>query len=476
MAANSPSPIESLEPQRNPLSTIVALGLFIFVPSIAAILGLGNDGGSDEQRTNTEFPDVLGSPLDEDQWAQAGGWLEDRVPLRAEAIDLEWQIANRVDDRYANALADSDRVSAGAQDWLFFNESIEQPCVSSDTELEWRNEIDLANRIVESTGRRFVLALAPDRGTVVPHLLGDNDRSCMDANRQVIARLAQHTSVVDLGDVVTEENHAYRTDTHWSPAGALAGAEHVVETVQPGAWGNPDIISTTVSRRGDLDRMLGASVEEDVSVLTFAEQSTSTVERVPTSSENFPLRTSTTPGAHRLNVFLIHDSYGGYESDGIAAGSGAEYIRPWFSSFANLRIPDDGAIVGEEPAASAVRKADVVVHLFVQRLLPTRLGNGLLSLPLVSALYDELDAAPVAGEVGETVTSVPRFESTGALVIDGVSPRNSEEVAITTISGAIIGRLNMTGRIVLLVDEQTELFIEAEVGDLSFVALDFSTS
>lgn len=464
---------ESAAPHRTPRSAIVALGLFIFVPAVAAILGLSGSGGEAERRDTTEFPDVLSDPLNEDRWAQAGDWIEDRVPLRAEAIELEWQIANRVDDRYANALLASDQVSAGADDWLFFNEAIDQPCYSPAEEVAWRNEIDLANRIVESTGRRFLLAIAPDRGTVVPdELLGDNDGACMHANRGVTERLAEHTSVVDLGEVVNEYHHAYRTDTHWSPAGALAGAELVVETIQPGAWGSPDILSTQVSRRGDLDRMLGASVEEEVMLLRFEEQAASRVERVPTSAGNFPLQTAATPGGHPLDVFLIHDSYGGYESDGIADGSGAEYIRPWFSSFDNLGITGDGSLVGEEPGASSVRDADVIAHLFVQRTLPTRIGTGYLSLPLVAALLDELDGTSIDGEPVDAGVAVEIVPTTGVLVIDGVQSGLARQIAITAGRGTIEARLDMTDRIVLLVDAGTELIIEADVGDLRFVPLE----
>lgn len=458
----------------SPRSNLLALAFFVFVPFAGACLGVSSGATEQELRDDRAFPDVAASPFDEARWAEVGAWFEDRLPGRARAIELESDIARVVDNGQSSGTAISEQVSVGSDGWLFYNPSLQQPCITDEQERGLIAEIEDAARLLISTNRRLVVAIAPDRAAVVPERLAGLDVECLAHNREVVENLAARPDTIDLADSVSEEAHALRFDTHWAPAGALAAARQLVDTVQPGLWVDPDLAVTSIERTGDLQRFIQDEGFEVFDYPTFEAQSIAQVEEVSTSAPDYPMYRAETPGGDDLAVVLLHDSYGGYSDpvSGLAVGLAAEYIRPWFGHFTNVRLPGGGVVLaGESPIAETVVEADVVAMLFVQRTILDRLSTGQVVGPLVSALIDELDAQKVATDVtGDLQTTMPLPEA-GVIVIDGPAAGTAHTLSVTATAGELLWRVDTNERVVVGIAEGSILSIGSEATEISFVRL-----
>ncbi len=456
----TPSDLGSAE-RRWPLTSLVALAAFVFVPFLWTVTEIALDPSTPAEEPNgTAMPDTLDfstgaeDPADRADPATSDrpsvqDWFESRVPGRELAAEFQRSTTRVIDDRYTQAVEDQPRVELGEDGYLFLTDATDIECVGPAEETQWRLEIDRTNRLVEASGRSFLLAVAPDRAIVIPEKLGGVANDCEQANHSVVQRLAKADGVVlDLSVVVNQEIHVSQLDTHWSPLGALEGSKLIVNTIQPGLWDSPRISTEDVSRQGDLDKLAGYDNTEVVREPTIEIDSPLVLERAETSLPGRPLVTARSGAPVDLSLLVVHDSFGGYidESDPsrYRAGLAIDYLRPWFTTVSNVRMASDGiGIVGEEPVAGAARDADVITVLVVQRKLSIRLEPGRLVLPLAAALADDLDAQPFGGIA----------ETDGVVIIDGISG----PTAGVPLAGPITARANYPGRIVVLVETGAQL-------------------
>ncbi len=467
---NQPRPATD---RRWPLSSLIALVGFLFVPFVLTVTGLVSDDQPNDSSAADQI-DGLMFAEDASETAEFERWLEDRVPGRELAAEFERTTSRILDDRYVQAVTDSDQVLLGQEGWLFLAESAQQPCITPTEEAAWIEEIDLSARILAHTGRRMVIAITPDKEIIVPELLGDIANECQQANRAVVERLAMRDDVISLATSVRGQEHALKLDTHWSPAGALAAARPIVDEIRPGVWEDRELTATVVDRSGDLDRLIGYDHTETVELVSIAQPIPTVLEPLPTSIEGRPLVRALTEGAEPLDVLVAHDSFGGLTEPrdpySYRPGLAIDYLRPWFVEVANMQMPGISSnLLGEAPGVQAVRWADVIAFLFVQRQLPVRLGTGQLSAPLISALEPELSTVEVEfGPIdGRTVIEPP--QEGGALIIDGLPAGSAVETAAAVNSGAIVGRGNFDDRVVLLVEPGTEVRLAGYPTSVAFL-------
>lgn len=459
--------------ERNwPISTVLALIGFVFVPFMVTITGVaGGDESADQPPDSLEFAHP--PPADDGGLEPFERWFERRVPGRELAVEFERTTTRLLDDRYAQAVADSDRVVMGEDGWLFLTDAIDQPCFGDDQVAEWLTEIDAARRLLAATGRRLIVAVAPDRGLVIPERLGPIANDCQRSNAVVVDLLADRAAVVDLSTVVNEERHVLQLDTHWSPEGALAAAGPIVEAVSPGAWSEPRVISETVSRPGDLDQLVGYDNTETVNLVSIVPDRPPRITSEPTSIPGRPLVRVVNPGALDLTVLVVHDSYGGLTDPAdptvYLPGYGIDYLRPWFGEVANVRLEGwDATLLGQAPTSEALAEADVLVAVFVQRMLPYRFATGQLTGPLVAALTDELPSTDLPGSAGGAGWSTDPVPTVGAVVIGGLTAP-STDITVTAVSGSVTDRTELGDRLVVTVTAGTALQIGAPDPTVSFV-------
>ncbi|NNF55028.1 MAG: hypothetical protein HKN03_11375 [Acidimicrobiales bacterium] len=440
------------------VTSLIALLVFIFAPFAFTLVRIAED----RDESTAAAPDTLDFVADEGP-SGITDWFESKVPGRELAVEFERSTTRVIDNRYAQAVADSPRVHLGVDGYLFLDDATNVACVSPTQQAEWEEEIAAATAIVQTSGRQFFLAIAPDRAIVIPEKLGEIQNDCQVANTAVIKHLATLPSVLDLGTVVNQEGHVSQLDTHWSPRGALEGAKAIVNTITPGLWTTPTITTTEIDRAGDLDGLVGYENTERLELPAIETASPILLATSETGTPGRPLVTARLEGATDLNLLVVHDSFGTYfaedDPSGYRSGLAVDYLRPWYGTVANVRMAAEGiGVVGDEPTAGAARSADVITVLMAQRTLATRLGTGQLRLPLISALVDDLNPAPLVGPIPES----------GALVIDGLGERTSASVGIT---GPIRARADFDDRIVLLVDGGTEITIDSPARSVRFVAL-----
>ncbi len=380
-----------------PLTSLIALVGFIFVPSVMTITGVSGSGGPDDPAVPPQF-DVADSgdslaytEPERSALGQLNAWVEDRVPGKELAFEFERTTTRIIDDNYEGAVAENEQVYLGEDGWLFINDAVDAACVSAEVEAEWTAEAELVGELLAAAGKRSILAIAPDRAIMVPELLGEIENDCEVQNAAVVERLGELPHVLNLASAVSGSEHALQLDTHWSPAGAAAGMQMIVNEIQPGLWDNPDIDNEVVDRPGDLDGLVGYENTETVNLLSIAQDVPTELEAVQTSLAGRPLVKATTLGAAAPKVLLIHDSFGGYfakaDPTQYQSGAGVHYLRPWFESVDNVRVAGDNAqSIADAAVVESIEEADVVVFLFVQRGLRSRLRSGLLSEPLAQAL------------------------------------------------------------------------------------------
>ncbi|MGI9610339.1 MAG: alginate O-acetyltransferase AlgX-related protein, partial [Acidimicrobiia bacterium] len=397
-------------------------------------------------------------------------WVESRVPGRELAFEFDRTTTRILDDNYTGAIAANDRVQLGNDGWLFLKDATHQRCATPGQEQEWAAEISRVEFLIDAAGKRPLIAIAPDRATIVPDLLGDIENDCQVRNREVVERLAKSRNVLDLAAAVGGQAHALQIDTHWSPSGAMAGAEPLVEAILPGTWEQRTLTSTVVERRGDLDGLLGYENTESVNLLTIDQSTPTTLESLPTSIAGRPLVQASTAGAASHHVLLVHDSYGGYslaeEPTSYLTGLAAYYVRPWFDRVDNVRIAGLNAdSIAEDTVAGSLTEADTFAFLFVQRTLPVRLQTGSLSGPLATALVDRL------GDPHSPESPTP---TAGVLVLDGWTAAGSESIQIEATSGSVLRRINYPDRVVLVVGAGTSLVTSGDAESWRFVSTESS--
>jgi hypothetical protein len=447
-----------------PLTSLIALLGFVFVPAIITVTGLSAPGQESPGEVENSPDGLSYSEPEERSLSMIDRWVESRVPGRELAFEFDRTTTRVLDDNYTGAIAASDRVELGNEGWLFLRDATHQPCATPDQEKEWAAEIAVVERLLHDAGKQMVIAIAPDRAIMIPALIGDITNECQRQNSEVVERLAESKAVLNLGDTVGGESHALQIDTHWSPAGAMAGARALVEAIRPGTWEERTLSSEVVDRLGDLDSLLGYENTESVNLLTIEQPRPTSLETFPTTIPGRPLVQARTPGARAHHVLFIHDSFGGYtlaeNPSTYLSGLAAYYVRPWFDRVDNVRLAGTTSYsIADEPVMGSLQDAETVAILMVQRTLPVRLRTGGLSTPLAAALVNQLGSAvdPTSPSVGE-----------GVLVLDGLSQR-SEDLEALADSGSILDRANYPDRVVLRLEPGTRLALSDPPASARFV-------
>ena len=236
-----------------------------------------------------------------DAFDQATRFLTDRMPLREEAVHANSYLSREIFDtapRYAGrgageqadralpfagaqkgdgaATAQRDagqgtRVDEGKDGWLYLADEFTAAC-SPAIPIErafaaWRRLV----AIVRASGRRAVVLVAPDKGSIYPeHVsLEPRKRACQERGKQrlwaLLARTPRGDGVVALRDPLLARKRRTRgllysrTDSHWNQRGATTLVHEALRQVGRGVKPAPGEIVERGSVRftGDLTTLLG---------------------------------------------------------------------------------------------------------------------------------------------------------------------------------------------------------------------------
>lgn len=378
-----------------PRHLIAALALLFFLLP----LGLRAAGMTATTFENRPFAPAPSLHAGWGMFDQTTRFFTDRMPLREQAVRAQtWAARNVLDvppawrrdlladqastaglpqdkqlegTRPADAPSRGGRVLEGKGGWRFLADDLGRACRPTGLLPPVIDRLERIARGLRASGRDVVVAIAPDKSTIYPELLGDRARqrfACAARNRGVywpmIERspelLALRAPLLDAKAGTREE--LYRsTDSHWNTLGASVALRAILDGLDAGVRvATGDIVRRPPLRYiGDLDRLLG-----------IADEST-TPDRVVRRR----------PGAPKLpgRTLFISDSYGLYDGP---------MLVPFAKQLAELAWPTtDAATMIADVAAT-----DRVIIQIVEREL-TYLFTG--DAPF-GGLLDALEGGRVA--------------------------------------------------------------------------------
>lgn len=158
------------------------------------------------------------------------------------------------------------QVVQGSNGWLYYGLDAEAKCAPSRPLSETLAKIAELRDIVESSGRKFVWVVPPDKSTMVPQYLPPSypGKQCQQAAEGPLWAQLDAFGIVDLRAGLREAARQVgrpvypANDTHWTDEGGLVMAATLANTIQPGVtqtWKFNPIGSYTVS--ADLPPLLG---------------------------------------------------------------------------------------------------------------------------------------------------------------------------------------------------------------------------
>jgi len=346
-------------------------------PTVAYSFGIR--ATPNQNRATTDFDDLR---VGWNGLSTFGGFVDDRLPLRSAATDIDSWIDRHVfDEEPAFGGGASPRVIHGDQGWLFLYDDVTAACSSLATANEdFGRLIRFTNTIVAS-GRPVTIAVAPNKTTVYSDLLPDEfpGRDCLlEYSNELWTYFDSYSSEstwVDLrSELVDARSETLEPlylplDSHWNTLGATVASRAIVESIQPGVWDDSEIVDLEVGDySGDLTRLLGEStIDETARVAVDRPGLISQTEEVRDSGDINQIdrtRRHSGDGVALIpgRTLTLMDSFGVYA---------IEQLSPWFEeiTFFHLNINDASLL------ARRVEAADRVVFLTAERLASTRFAD-----------------------------------------------------------------------------------------------------
>lgn len=394
------------------LTALVCALVFFTTPVLA--FAFGARPGEIENRPLTEFPSPTG-------WSFFTGlspWGTDHLALRGEAIVAADAISRGVfgeppplgprnqpsgplpadpgSEEPRQPAIPVSKVVEGKDGWLYLGDEVSSRCNVKVDLAKTFARLRLLRDGVESTGRQFVLVVAPDKVTMEPEHLPDRfaERDCLTKLTADFWRHAEAARfIVDLRPGLRTWSGQLgrpiypRLDAHWTDEGGLLMARALAETVQPGVT-DPWRIDPGEQRRvpADLPPLLGR--DGDITVTQYAVRPDGQRDQTRRTNDLFrtPLRLTSEPmtGKVTRKVALMADSFTIRALPYLAA------------SFSDLTVLHYGSVRPDNGAKAGAMLADheVVAFEVVERILMPEY-NELITQEVVGTIIRKLAERPL---------------------------------------------------------------------------------
>lgn len=324
--------------------------LFFLLPM--AMLAVGMRPAEFENRELAHFP----SPTDGwDFFPKLEKWAADHIPLRDKAVAVADGISRGVFgeapkfDRPQGPVGpvvpppkdpSLDRpeptafvtVVEGKGDWLFLGTDIKYACNPPVAPEDTYARIDRLRAAVESSGRKFVLAAAPNKSTMAPDFLPARyfGRDCLATGRDRFWQDIQGHDVLDLRAGLreaAERNNgtpAYsKYDSHWTHDGSVVLGRAVAEKVRPGTTRTWEVERTGEDDRpGDLAKLIGRQEVDSIPAYAVRPDGEREAPMPPPENDRDPRRFTQDrkDGVVDAKAAMVGDSFGYYSAPYVAAG------------------------------------------------------------------------------------------------------------------------------------------------------------
>ncbi len=374
----------------------IVAGVFTALISIPVVVfAAGARPEPNQNRPPTPLPDITVSGiLDRDLTPQVDAYLEDSLIIAPGAVAAEaWTDVALGDDP-------SPDVTLGTNGWLYYTFSLDRPCLRDADVDRFVDAVTRAKQVVAATGRELLIAIAPDKATIVPDFLPEMETCVAEVADAINSQDGLDSLVVVWDEMRTaranERPIYFRLDTHWTNEGAGVMAEAMVNRLEPGTWQDDAVYeAATVDHEGDLTALLGLPATEETIELEVRLTGVELVReerRLRTAAGNeydrvvavdFASTDAPVPGV----TLVMHDSYG---------WALTPMLGPYFSQAAFIAESDPSAGHMRDDLATA----DTVIFQIVQRSLHEVLLERDLAAGFVAAYGDSF----VASEEGRKET------------------------------------------------------------------------
>lgn len=364
--------------------------IFFCVPILLLIVGVRPE--AIENRRLASFP----SPADGwDFFTGLSPWATDYLPLRGDAVSIEDWVSRSLfgeppplgqqeqssgpvqgpvsppeGDRDGQESAGFPSVIEGKDGWLYLGDDVRRACQPKRSMDEVMGSLRKLRSVVEGSGRKFVLIVAPNKSTMVPEFLPDRyaGASCSrEVRSEFWQRVVLEGGAIDVRSVLGPAaarvgSPLYsKSDSHWTFVGAIAMTASIAEHIEPGVTATWQVKPSTMTRRaGDLPPLIGRDDRDELRAYELAPDGQNVLSRLAARPfrEPLDLNQAVTKGVVGSSVGMVADSFSLPATSYLAGG------------FSNLTIVHTD-IVGGDPVRMGAMLAskDVVVVEAAERSL-----------------------------------------------------------------------------------------------------------
>ncbi len=393
------------------LAALLCAGLFFLSPTIA--LSLGAHPARFENRALAAFGDPR------DGWAWLAGlpaWAADQLPFRDGAVRATEAVSRGIFGEPAALsgpplgprpagpavvpvpqppAAAFPPVIEGRDGWLYLGAEVSGACLPARSLDDTMSSLRRLRTAVETSGRQFVLVVAPDKTTMAPeHLPAEYlGRDCSARARgEFWRRVGAETGAIDLRLALAEVARRkgspvyYPADTHWSQEGGLTMTYALADQVQSGitrTWQVAPVGSTPWP--DDISPLIGRSGEHEIPIYSLAPAGQADRTRSIASDFRVPLSLTSAPAAGTIDqpVRMIADSFTQFASRYLAA------------TFTDITVVHPETVAAAPRAAGELLATGRVVVLQVAERNLLSGTSPILLHPVITELSDHLAQHPL---------------------------------------------------------------------------------
>ncbi len=266
-------------------------------------------------------------------------------------------------------------VVLGEEGWLYFGVDVEAKCAPGRPLGETVDAVNRLRGVVEASGRRFILVVAPDKSTVESEFLPSDypGRDCAQAGtREFWSQVTGRAGAVDLRGPLEElssrvEPVYHPLDTHWTDRGALLLTTVLAERIAPGSTNTWKIApGGIIQSEADLPRLIGRTGVNSFQQYSLAPSGDQdrTGPHVTDFQQPVFVGSGDVPGVVSEPVALFADSY---------SQSTARYLQAGFADVALISYetaPSDPTRLGNLIAERTVVVLEVVERNLADGAVP----------------------------------------------------------------------------------------------------------
>ncbi|GAA3363616.1 alginate O-acetyltransferase AlgX-related protein [Saccharopolyspora gregorii] len=398
---------------RRQLTALVCALLFLTAPATTWVFGARAERL--ENRPLAEFPSIT------DGWGFLTGlspWAAENLPFRGTAVRSVHDISQGVfgeqarlesgthssptgtgsDQQQARQPLNENvfpKVIEGRAGWLYLGHDVAYPCTPKRSLDEVIAGLRRWRQVVEASGRKFQLVIAPDKSTMYPANLPPEyaGKDCSSRAREEFwRRLPTATGAIDMRGPLRESADRngraiyHDIDTHWTHEGGITMVYQLAERLSPGSTATWKVQpGRQYPHSADIPDLLGQRRTVPIQAYSLAPDGGADHTRFEPSDFHEPLHLKSMPRAGMITepTRMVGDSFTQFASPYLAA------------TFADIGIvhPEEVAKRPRETAA-LLAEGDVVTFELSERFVS-------------GGRYDLLDPA-VADQVGAVLAADPR--------------------------------------------------------------------